>query len=47
MSVVFKERTRVRGFLLFIGEQLAASKNALCGNNISRDSALCTMELAC
>jgi oligoribonuclease (3'-5' exoribonuclease) len=47
MSVVFKERTRARGLLLFIGEQLAASKNALCGNNISRDAALCTMELAC
>ena len=47
MSVVFKERPRARRLLLFIGEQLAASKNALCGNNISRDAALCTMELAC
>jgi len=47
MSVDFKERTLVRGLLLFIGEQLAASKNALCGNNISREAALCTMELSC
>jgi hypothetical protein len=47
MSVVFKEQMRTRGLLLFIGDQLAASKNAVCGNNISRDAALCTMELAC
>lgn len=41
ISVVFKDLS------LFIGEQFAARKNALCGNNISRDAALCTMELAC
>jgi hypothetical protein len=47
MSAVLSDGHGARGLLLFISEQLVACKNALCGNNISRDAALCTMELAC